>query len=451
MSDLNAKILSYNKQVPRYTSYPAAPYFTADVNAETYIKWLKELPEDTTLSLYFHIPFCPKMCWYCGCHTKVTNRYAPVEDYVHLLKREIRLISDLLKHRHSVTHIHFGGGSPTILQPDDFTIIMEEVREHFTIDEQAEIAIELDPRNVTEEKVIAYAKQGVNRSSLGVQDFHEDVQEAVNRVQPFDVVYDSVKLLKKYGIDHLNVDLMYGLPNQTLESIKENISYTMLLKPERISFFGYAHVPWMKKQMRLIDEEALPDSEERLIMFQEATKHLEESGYLSIGLDHFVRKGDSMEIALNEGTLRRSFQGYTTDHADALIGFGASSIGKLPQGYVQNVAYNKDYQDAMMSGVPAIVKGIALSEEDKIHQHIIEQLMCELKVDIAEICTLYKIDTQKFDEAFTSLLPLQKDGLINVSETKITVKSEAKQIVRVVCAAFDQFRAVQEKRHSQVA
>ena len=371
LSKQDLAILRHDRQIPRYTSYPTAPHFNSSINSEIYTSWLKSLPADETLSLYFHIPFCRQLCWYCGCFTKITRHYAPIEDYANILAREIRLVSDLLKAR-KVCHLHFGGGSPTILLPETFRHLMQIIRAKFEIEKDAEIAIEIDPRNVSEEKISCYAKEGINRASIGVQDFNHETQLAINRKQSFELVYDCVKLLRKYGIEQINLDLIYGLPKQTFTTIKKSVNYSLLLDPSRISLFSYAHVPWIKRHMRLIDKNDLPSNLEKITMFKTATQELQNGNYLLIGLDHFVRKDDEMLLAFQNKKLKRNFQGYTTDKASSLIGFGASSISFLPFGYVQNTSGISEYRaDILNKKLPAI-KGIAISDEDKIRKRIID-------------------------------------------------------------------------------
>jgi oxygen-independent coproporphyrinogen-3 oxidase len=448
---LNDTILRFNAKTPRYTSYPTAPHFRADVTFTDYTHWLQALPEEATLSLYLHIPFCAQMCWYCGCHTKATRRYEPVERYLELLLQEIRMMSRLCVRRHRVTHVHFGGGSPTILKPEDFSRLMQALREAFDLDPGAEIAIEIDPRNVSEAKIAAWAQGGVNRASIGVQDFHEEVQDAINRKQPFRTVWQTVELLRGYGIDRINMDLMYGLPHQSVAQVAENISRALLMQPDRIAFFGYAHVPWMKKHMRLIDEQALPDGRQRLEMFQAADRLLSDEGYVPVGLDHFVRHGDSMLHAQQTATLRRNFQGYTTDDADALIGFGLSSISRLPQGYVQNTLHRDAYEQALAAGHPATVKGICLNADDHLRHALIERLMCDLEVDVAEVCARHAQGPLAFMLVLSQLQPLQEEGLVRVQGTTIRVHPQARQLVRYVCSLFDRYYLPETGRHTQVA
>ena len=451
MAMLQDALLKHNQQVPRYTSYPTAPHFSSAVGSARYASWLDDIADGSSLSLYFHIPYCRKLCWYCGCHTKATKQYRPVETYLDYLLKEIDLVRARLSGGQRVKHIHFGGGSPSILSPEDFAKIMDTLRSQFDIARNAEIAIELDPREASEAKIASYAKWGVNRVSLGVQDFHEKVQDAINRRQRFHTVYDTVQTLRDYGITSINMDLLYGLPHQTAAMVTENVDFAVALNPSRIALFGYAHVPWMKKHMRLIDETALPDSPERLAQFDAAETRLAKRGYTAIGLDHFVRAHDPMLKALNDRTLRRNFQGYTTDGADALIGFGVSSISSLPQGYVQNTAVNADYFTALDAGRLPATKGKALSNDDQLRRAIIDHLMCYFELDLGAFCAEHDIDIDYFEEAAPLLDELRSDGLIRVDGAMIKVPPSARQAVRLVCSAFDTYLQGGKQRHAQVA
>ncbi|SDE01300.1 oxygen-independent coproporphyrinogen III oxidase [Kordiimonas lacus] len=448
---LQESLLKRNRQVPRYTSYPTAPHFSEAVTGSTVAGWLEALDSDADLSLYFHIPFCRKMCWYCGCNTKATKRYSPVDRYLDYLFKEIEMVSGRLSGDQTVRHIHFGGGSPSMLKPTDFERLMATIRSHFSLAKDAEIAIELDPREITEAKVAAYALAGVTRASLGVQDFHEDVQVAINRRQPFHVIYDAVNLLKAYGIKSINMDLLYGLPHQTEDLLKENVDFASALGADRISLFGYAHVPWMKKHMRLIDEGTLPDGPARLKQFDAAKHHLEHRGYVAVGLDHFVLPRDSMAKALEAGTLKRNFQGYTTDAASTLIGFGASAISSLPQGYAQNTPATHSYFAMLDAGDLPTAKGKAISDDDRIRRQIIEHLMCYFELDLISFCEENGVDIGLFDEAIERLQGLKGEGLVSLNQGMIRIPREAQQAVRLVCAAFDSYLTDSPKRHAQVA
>lgn len=446
-----ALLQKYPTQVPRYTSYPAAPHFTA-MTGETQREWLENIPPAAEVSLYLHIPYCQKLCWFCGCHTLITQKYRPVEAYLGLLEKEIKQVAAVLGRKQSVAHVHFGGGSPTILQSDDFLRIMELLRAHFAIGANAEIAVEIDPRTTNEAKIASYARQGVNRISVGVQDFNASVQAAINRIQPFSCVYDAVRLCHDYGIDNISFDLIYGLPKQTLESFAGTVERALMLNPQRLALFGYAHVPWKKKNMRLIDESALPGEELRLAMFAHAEACLREAGYIPVGLDHFVKPGDAMALALEKRQLRRNFQGYTTDPSDILIGLGASAISSLPQGYVQNITNVEEYKNAIGKGELVAVRGFSLTEEDRLRRDIIEQLMCYFEVDVAKLCRAYAVPVSHFDMVFNHLLPMEKDGLLQVRNgTEIQVDRALPQAVRLVCAMFDAYFAPLANQHAQVA
>lgn len=448
---LNAALLRHNIQVPRYTSYPTAPHFSAAVTADTVGGWLEGLAPDANLSLYFHLPFCRKLCWYCGCNTRATRKYAPVEQYLGYLMREIDLVSAQLKGRKAVSHIHFGGGSPSMLIPGDFEALMTRVRERFTVSATAEIAIELDPREVSEAKVAAYARAGVNRASLGVQDFHEEVQHAINRLQPFHTVYDTVRHLRAHGIHQINLDLLYGLPRQGVAHLTKNVDFAAALGPSRISLFGYAHVPWMKKHMRLIEEASLPNGAERLQQFDAARERLDQRGYVPIGLDHFVHPKDPMAAAAGKGALKRNFQGYTTDDADALIGFGTSAISAFPGGYAQNASANHQYFEAIDRGNPATLRGIETDADDRMRQDLIETLMCNFEVDLKDFRETYNVAADCFNPELERLKALEKDGLVELSGTTVKVPDHARQAVRLVAAVFDRYLAPLEERHAQLA
>jgi oxygen-independent coproporphyrinogen III oxidase len=448
---LSHALLKHNQQVPRYTSYPTANHFSDGVSASDAEAWFSAADTGDALSLYFHIPFCKKICWYCGCHTKASKQYGPVDTYISYLKKEITLVAQKLGGKRTVSHIHFGGGSPSYMTAEDFSSVMGHVEDHFALLETAEIAIEVDPRELSELKVAAYRKAGVNRVSLGVQDFHSDVQKAINRLQPLRQIHDAVHLLRAYGIDHINMDLLYGLPLQTSDSICENVTMALGLDPSRISLFGYAHVPWMKKHMRLIDQDSLPNSTERLDQFTAAADALKARGYVQIGLDHFVKSDDPMAKALEGQTLKRNFQGYSTDTAPIMIGFGTSAISDLGNGYLQNTLSNHAYYKALDAGVLPTAKGLKIVKKDLVIRRLIEQLMCYMEIDLATFAANEGLEVKDFSAAFEKLVPLIEDGLIKRDGYKVSVNPKAPQAVRLVCAAFDPMLTISEKKHAQVA
>ncbi len=446
--DLAAK---YDLRVPRYTSYPTAPHFHPGVTGETYGGWLGEMDPKLELSLYLHIAFCAEMCWFCGCHTKITKRYGPVAAYMEALWREIELVADALPTRMTARHIHFGGGSPTILKSADFVRTLDLLKSRFLLKDGAEIAVELDPRTADEAYVKAMAGAGVTRASIGVQDLDPKVQQAINRIQPYEVTERVVGWLRQYGVPEVNIDLIYGLPHQSVDGLLETIDTSIKgFAPRRVALFGYAHVPWMKKHMRLIPDETLPDTETRWKQYELGCKMLTEThGYVQIGLDHFAAPDDAMAIALNTKKLHRNFQGYTTDSASTLIGFGASGIGSLPQGYVVNEGEVHAYQRSISEGKLTTSRGIAISDDDRLRREIIERLMCDLEIDLDMVAGRHGISGSHFEAELAALAPLQADGLVQVDGNRISVTPDGRTLVRAVCAAFDRYLKAGEQRHSK--
>ena len=439
----------YDKRVPRYTSYPTAPHFHPGINAATYARWLAAVEKNTPLSLYFHVPFCREMCWYCGCHTKVVRRYEPVGEYATTMADEVTLIGGMLEARPPVTHMHWGGGTPTILSADDLEHLMAKIRAGFNVAADAEIAVEMDPRTVTENHVRALARAGVNRASLGVQDFNEQVQKAINRVQPYEMTEQVVEWLRAAGIKAINFDLMYGLPYQTIDDVIRTVDLAAQMRPDRVAVFGYAHVPWMKTHQKMIPDESLPDAWQRFEQAEAAATRLAERGYRRIGLDHYALETDSMTEVLDKGHLRRNFQGYTTDEARALIGFGASSIGALPQGYVQNAVPLRAWGEAVRNGHPAVDKGIALSDDDRLRRDIIERLMCDLEVDLSVETARYGKSANEFSGEIEMLKPMIADGIATIDGDRISITEPGRPLMRAVCALFDTYLDSGVGRHSQ--
>ena len=441
-------LLKYDGRAPRYTSYPTAPHFGRGIGAKQYAAWLAALAPETTLSLYLHIPFCRSLCWFCGCQTTVANRYEPIAGYLRSLHREIDLVCGRLAGHRPVSHVHFGGGSPTLVANADFRHLLDHLREHFVFAEDAEIAIEIDPRAFDPAQAAVLAAAGVNRASIGVQDFAPRVQEAINRVQSLETTARALDDLRTYGIERISLDLLYGLPYQTPDGIEETAAMAAELGPDRISLFGYAHVPWMRPHQRLIEEDELPGPGARLALYRAGAGMLTRLGYVEIGIDHFARPGDALALAAADGNLVRNFQGYSDDGAPALIGLGASALGTLPQGYVQNAPKVLDYRRALRDGELATVRGIAVSNDDRLRREIIVRLMCDLTADLPRIAARFGADPAGFEESLRALAPIERDGLIHIEDGRITVVPEARPVVRTVCAAFDTYLPSGKARHS---
>ena len=436
------------RRIPRYTSYPTAPQFSAGITAATYGQWLQQLPHDAALSLYLHVPFCAELCLYCGCHTTVVRSYTPVAAYVDLLEHEIDLVADQLDPRGPLTQLHWGGGTPTVLSPADFLRLTERLRMRFDFRRDAESAVEIDPRTLTPDHVVALAEAGITRASLGVQDFEFRVQQAIGRTQSYAQTADAADRLRAAGVRSINLDLIYGLPYQTVSSIKATMRLALTLDPDRIALFGYAHVPWMKRHQKLLPEQALPQTEERFAQSQAAAEVLTGAGYVAIGLDHFAKPHDLLARRQRQGRLHRNFQGYTTDEASALIGFGTSAIGALPQGYLQNAPGTPDYREAIMAGRLATVRGYALTDEDRLRGAIIERLMCDLRADIAAISAAHGAAID-FAPEFAAIDALARDGIVQRSGSTIVVPNNARPFVRTVCAAFDAYLSRDDGRYSR--
>ncbi len=421
------RLILAERAVPRYTSYPTAPHFHAGVEAWTAAEWLAALPASATLSLYLHVPYCAAMCSYCGCHTKVTRRREPIDAYITALLSEIDLLARATPARW-VTHLHWGGGTPGMLGPEGLQRVFAALAMRFDLSGLREHAIELDPRGLDDAMVRALAAMRVSRASLGVQDFNADVQRAIGRVQPFDVVAGAVSRLRAAGITALNLDLIYGLPLQGRDGLERSLILAHALAPSRIALFGYAHVPWMRKHQRLIDEAQLPGPAERLDQAEAARGLLLSLGYEAVGLDHFAEPDDSLAEAARGGHLRRNFQGYTDDLADVLLGLGASSIGRLPQGFVQNNPDIAAYRQAMAEGRLAAVRGLAMTADDHARAAVIERLMCNFAVTPP---------AAMLEGAMPELRRLAEAGIITIAAGRLAMTEEGRPFLRLAAAAFD--------------
>lgn len=437
------------ERLPRYTSYPTAPQFSDAIGHEAYGSWLASLPAGTSASLYLHVPFCRSMCWYCGCHTTITQRNAPIVDYLEVLRREIGLAADRLSSPLPVCHVHFGGGTPTIMQPDEFHELVGLLRQRFSLDAGTEIAVEIDPRTLTRAMTAALGEAGVTRASLGVQSFDPVVQRAINRFQSFEQTARATEGLRAAGVRGVNFDLIYGLPHQTVESCIETVHKSIELRPERFSVFGYAHVPTFKRHQRKIDEVVLPDGAARYEQAEAIAEALVEAGYRRIGLDHYALPEDSMVRAQVDGVLHRNFQGYTTDPSDVLIGFGASAIGRLPQGYAQNEIVLGRYAERISRGELATAKGYALTADDRLRADLIERVMCDFKVDVAEVCGRHGTAPESILQAIPRLQMLEKDGIITLEGNVLSVNDDTRFLVRSVASAFDAYLGRSGRTHSR--
>jgi len=438
-------------RLPRYTSYPPSPEFSPSVGFNTYAGWLSHLPRDVPASLYLHVPFCRSMCWYCGCHTTITAKDQPIVDYLALLHSEIDMVAARVPQPLPVDKVHFGGGTPTIVAPADFVALVDFLRSRFGFTAAAEIAVEIDPRTLTIEMAGALGGAGVGRASLGVQSFDPVVQRAVNRIQSEEMTLEAVDRLRLSGVNGINFDLIYGLPHQSLRSCVDTANAAAAMRPDRLAVFGYAHVPSFKKHQRMIEEAALPDSIARMEQALAIAETLVAAGYVQIGLDHFALPDDDLAQAQATGRLRRNFQGYTTDTCETLIGFGASAIGRTRQGYVQNQVGLGFYAGSIAAGQLATARGYRLTADDRVRAEIIERLMCDFEVDVPAVCGRHGCDPAKLLAGNGRLAELVDDGVIDMAEGVVRVRSDHRFLVRTAAAAFDAHLHRSARSHSQAA
>ncbi|WFU80327.1 oxygen-independent coproporphyrinogen III oxidase [Bradyrhizobium sp. CIAT3101] len=426
-------------QVPWYTIYPTASQFSAEVGAKAYEKWLSRLPPCEPVSLYFHIPFCRSICWYCGFPTAMTLHDAPILDYLSVLREEIRLVVQQVPKELPVNDVHFGGGTPTLIKPAEFLDLMGHLRLQFAFMRSASIAIEIDPRVFTAEMAEALGAAGVSRASLGVQSFDPIVQNAINRVQTEAQTAAAVRSLRKHGIRRINFDLIYGLPRQTVQSCVRTATLAAAMRPDRLAVFGYAHIPSFKNNQRLIDEAELPDNATRAEQAVAVTHTLVAAGYRQVGLDHFALPEDELVLEQKAGRLRRNSLGYSADTCRTLIGLGPSAIGRLENGYVQNEATAGSYSRQIRAGRLATFKGCCLTPEDRVRSAIIERLMCDLEADVPAICAAHGFDPIPILDSAERLALLADDGIVDIKDGLIRVRREHRFLIRCVAAAFDAY------------
>jgi oxygen-independent coproporphyrinogen III oxidase len=438
-----------DQRIPRYTSYPTAPHFGPAVGAAACRGWMTAIDPAARVSLYLHVPFCKSLCWYCGCHTKVPGHDEPIDRYVDALEREIALVAELLPARMRVSHLHWGGGTPTIVGPARFERLMAAIDRRFSIADEAELAIEIDPRRLSADMAGALAAGGINRVSLGVQSFDPVVQQAINRIQSFEVTRRAVEMLRGAGIDRLNFDLLYGLPHQTVGSCEATVGQALELRPDRLAVFGYAHVPAIKRHQQHLDAAALPDAALRHAQATAMAAELRRRGYLAIGLDHFALPQDGLARAFADRRLRRNFQGYTTDQTEVLIGLGASSIGAWPQGYVQNAPQIGAYDEAVAAGRLAVARGLVLGDDDRLRRDVIEELMCYLEVDLAAIAARHGVGIAAFAGERAALAELAGHGVVRLDGDRVAVTEECRMLSRVVAAVFDTYLDAAGSRHAR--
>jgi oxygen-independent coproporphyrinogen III oxidase len=439
----------YNVPGPRYTSYPTAVQFTEVSDKESMVSRLERRGLSAKqISLYFHIPFCFSLCWYCGCTKIITRDQDRGDVYLDYLEKEAALVAKSLHSDSSAKQIHFGGGTPTFLNPGQLSRLGEIIRNHFTIDQEAEFSVEIDPRKCTEDHIIALKEMGVNRASLGIQDTNEEVQKAIHRIQPFEQTTEVTNLLRKHGIININFDLIYGLPKQTLDTFADTIKEVTSLNPDRFAVYSYAHIPSIMPAQKLLNENDLPEPGIKLSMLMMAIDQLEELGYRYIGMDHFSREEDELSKALDDGTLQRNFQGYST-HADMdLYALGMSGISMVDSIYYQNSKDLGRYYSDLDQGKLPIVKQLMLTEDDRIRRDWISNLMCKPQVDLSLFSQKWEIDVKEyFSKEWGGLKELEEDGLILVKEESIQITEKGRLFLRNIAMVFDAYLTSIPKKH----
>ena len=438
MIDFDAYV-KYSRPGPRYTSYPTAPEFSDKFGYEDYLRELKKRDSSRPLSLYLHLPFCRSACYFCGCNVIYTSKEDRKTRYMEYLQKELDILAANLDTSAPVLQMHFGGGTPTFYGAGQLDEIIKMIKAKFkNFSPEAEISCEIDPRFLTREQLDVLVSHGFNRISYGVQDFDDRVQKEIHRIQPYEITKNAVDMARAKGINSINMDLIYGLPYQTLESFKATLDKALTLSPDRLAVFNYAHVPWIKKSMRKFDEATLPSPKTKLEILKYTAEFFIKNGYKMIGMDHFAKPGDELFGALANGTLHRNFQGYTTKGGADLIGIGLTSIGEGQRYYAQNFKDMDEYEKALDSGVLPYYKGIYLNDDDLIRKAVIMSLMSNFALDIKAV-------EAKFDIKFFEYFKEDLEELENLSEfvtitpEKISVNETGTLIIRNIAMCFDAY------------
>ena len=433
------KFSKYSKPGPRYTSYPTALEFSSKFSYNEYIKFLEE--EREPLSIYVHLPFCRSACYFCGCNVVFTSKESKLSRYIEYLKKEIDILAEHMDTTREVIQFHFGGGTPTFYKAFELDEIVSYIKSKFTNwSSDAEISCEIDPRFFNEEQMKVFKKHGFNRISFGVQDLDEKVQKEIHRIQPLELTKNAVELARRYGIESINTDFIYGLPYQSLESFKKTLELSTQLNPDRVAVFNYAHVPWLMRTMRKFDETTLPTPDVKLQIFKYTIDFFESKGYKMVGMDHFAKPEDELFGAIKKGELHRNFQGYTTKGGANLIGIGLTSIGEGERYYAQNTKDMKLYEKAIDSGKLPFERGVKLSDDDFLRKAVIMELMANFHIDIKRVEKEHNINFKEyFANAITDLQEFVDDGLVTITDSEIKVSTTGTLLIRNIAMAFDAY------------
>ncbi len=449
-------VKKYNVPGPRYTSYPPATKFTGTIAWPELAEKISENNQsERDLSLYFHIPFCETLCWFCGCTTVITLNHKQGDTYIDYLEREVAQMARLLNPRRKVVQLHWGGGSPTFLSPDQIRRLGNIIRKHFTFSDDIEAGVEIDPRRLTREHIVALREIGFNRASLGVQNFEPKVQEAVHRIQPRGMTQQVLGWVRELGFSSISFDLIYGLPHQTVASFNRTLDIVLEMQPDRLAVFSYAHVPWLKPAQKILEQSrnaGLPTPEAKLELLKNAIERLTENNrYVYIGMDHFARPDDELAMAQKKKQLQRNFQGYSTRAGADIYAFGMSSISQIPDAYWQNEKELPDYYAALDAGKTPLARGYFVTDEDKIRRETIMRVMCDLSLDYAAMSQKLGINfAQHFASELAALAPFEADGLVKCSSTGLEVTDTGRLFIRNIAMCFDNTLApMTERRHSK--
>lgn len=436
----------FQARAPRYTSYPPANHFQ-ELGPQTVAGWIGDIAPGARLSLYAHIPYCRRLCWFCACRTQGTKTDRPLVPYLDALKREIASVGRMLRPDVTISQIHLGGGTPTLLNPDMIADLSATLRAFRPLDSDLEFSVEIDPTEVDQNRIDALARAGMTRASIGVQDFDPVVQDSIGREQSHAQTRDVVTMLRDAGVRSLNMDILYGLPFQTRARMIDTVNKVIDLRPDRVALYGYAHVPWMAKRQVMIPEDELPDAEARLDLFDTAQRLFTWAGYVQIGIDHFALPDDTMAQMAQAGNLRRNFQGYTADPSDVLIGFGASAISRYPQGYAQNQSASATYTGAVQTGGLASGRGHVFTADDQLRAALIEALMCHFQADLGTLAAAHQVSMDDMHSLVAPALANFPDH-VAIEGTTLRLTRDAALLARLVCQRIDAYDMPQG-RHSR--
>jgi oxygen-independent coproporphyrinogen-3 oxidase len=440
----------FDRNVPRYTSYPTATHFSNSLRSDLMPEWLQKLNPDERISLYLHVPFCRRVCWFCACRTQGLGDDGRLERYLKALQLEVELVARHLPDRIEVDRVHFGGGTPTLLTPDQLDLILSTIHTHFDLHHDREFSVEIDPNEIDEERLDVLIQHGLNRASIGVQDFDPAIQKAIGREQSYEVTRDCVAMLRSAGVKSLNADILYGLPHQTEARLSQSIEQLIGLNPDRVALYGYAHVPWMAKRQVIIPDDALPSTQQRFRLSELAQTLFQSHGYQSIGIDHFAKPGDGSAIAANTGHLRRNFQGYTDDVSPTLIGLGASSISKFPFGYLQNDPKTGGYYERIEKNEFAVTRGHVFRMDDSLRARAVEMLLCDFKIDFEALGSAFP------DESVETLVTLGRhaaehfDGFVEMRDHVLSIATEGRPLTRIIAQWFDAYEVANTAHSSAI-